>query len=114
MSARAGLLRRGPGEAPERETAEQTIRRLGSETAEQTSVRLGLKTAKQRRRRLALKTVGGAVVVAFVFIFHGFEGGHWAWNLSRAPWYHRGLIAVGGIFVIVIAVSRYRRRRGAS
>jgi hypothetical protein len=113
MSARAGLIRRGLSEAPEREIAEQTIRRLGAETAEQTSVRLGLKAAKQRRRRLGLKTLGGAVVVAFGFLIHSGEA-FGVWNLSRASWYHRGLIAVGGIAVVTIAVSAYRRRSGIS
>ena len=99
--------------APERETAEQTIRRLGAETPEQSSLRLGLKTAKQRRRRLSLKTVGAVVVLTFVVFKHFFEG-LGIWNLSRESWYHRGVIAAGGILVLTIVVGAYRQRRGAS
>jgi hypothetical protein len=113
MPARAALLRRGTPEARERETSEQTIRRLGAETPEQTRIRLGLEAAKQRRRRIGLRALAGAVGVALLFLFQVLEGGHWmwqVWHLSRASWYHRGLIAVGGILVVLAAVSRYRRR----
>ena len=113
MSGRAVLLRRGSRKAPGHETAEQTVRRLGLETEEETSVRLGLKAAKQRRRRLSLATAGSAGVLAFAVI-HWFEGGFWFWHLSRESWYHRGLIAAGGIVAAAIAVSAYRRRAGGS
>jgi uncharacterized membrane protein YcjF (UPF0283 family) len=110
MSARAGLLRRGPHEDPERETAEQSIRRLGSETAEETSVRLGLKAAKQRRRRFTLKAVGGAIAVAFLFMVHGLEGGRGVWELYRAEgWIGSALIAAVAIGV-GIASRRGRRQ----
>lgn len=94
MSHHDDLLKQGPREAPEPETAEQKSRKLGLKTA-------------------GGAVAGGGVAAAKIGVLGGFGKFFlWlaAWNIFRASWFYGGWIALAVLVAIVIFVVEARRR----
>jgi hypothetical protein len=94
MSSHDDLLKQGPREAPEPETAEEKSRKLGLKTAGGAVAGGGAVAAKAG-------AIGG---IGKFFLWLG------AWQAFRASWYYGGWIAAGVIVALFLGLVAYRRR----